>query len=227
MSHNIKPGVATGDEVQAIFAYAKEKGFKFIFTFLYKGASSYNGFVNKLNFKDNNLNAYHVKIPVLPLYRWSYPYKNIRLFYDKYINLLQVLFFKRSGHIQNQSADINELIKDDGFYLYKSTFSNAKNIVAKGVRVYCKVKKDGALAVGDMDKTDYDSFKKSLVRLKTFCFFAGIRLIHFEQSAGSYFDLFLKKNYTPYHYYQLCTHPLDETFPVDSIQFSYGDVDTF
>lgn len=27
MSHNIKPGVATGDEVQAIFAYAKEKGF--------------------------------------------------------------------------------------------------------------------------------------------------------------------------------------------------------
>lgn len=27
MSHNIKPGVATGDEVQAIFHYAKEKGF--------------------------------------------------------------------------------------------------------------------------------------------------------------------------------------------------------
>ncbi|MDT0621217.1 class II fructose-bisphosphate aldolase [Croceitalea vernalis] len=27
MSHNIKPGVATGDEVQAIFQYAKEKGF--------------------------------------------------------------------------------------------------------------------------------------------------------------------------------------------------------
>ena len=27
MSHSIKPGVATGDEVQAIFQYAKEKGF--------------------------------------------------------------------------------------------------------------------------------------------------------------------------------------------------------
>ena len=27
MSHTIKPGVATGDEVQAIFAYAKEKVF--------------------------------------------------------------------------------------------------------------------------------------------------------------------------------------------------------
>ncbi len=27
MSHNIKPGVATGDEVQDIFAYAKSKGF--------------------------------------------------------------------------------------------------------------------------------------------------------------------------------------------------------
>lgn len=27
MSHHIKPGVATGDEVQKIFAYAKEKGF--------------------------------------------------------------------------------------------------------------------------------------------------------------------------------------------------------
>lgn len=27
MSHNIKPGVASGDEVQAIFKYAKEKGF--------------------------------------------------------------------------------------------------------------------------------------------------------------------------------------------------------
>ncbi|TSE07490.1 MULTISPECIES: class II fructose-bisphosphate aldolase [Aquimarina] len=27
MSHNIKPGVATGDEVQAIFEYAKQKGF--------------------------------------------------------------------------------------------------------------------------------------------------------------------------------------------------------
>ena len=27
MSHNIKPGVATGKEVQEIFNYAKEKGF--------------------------------------------------------------------------------------------------------------------------------------------------------------------------------------------------------
>lgn len=27
MSHNIKPGVATGKQVQEIFAYAKEKGF--------------------------------------------------------------------------------------------------------------------------------------------------------------------------------------------------------
>ena len=27
MSHSIKKGVATGDEVQRIFAYAKEKGF--------------------------------------------------------------------------------------------------------------------------------------------------------------------------------------------------------
>ena len=27
MAHNIKPGVATGDEVQEIFNYAKEKGF--------------------------------------------------------------------------------------------------------------------------------------------------------------------------------------------------------
>lgn len=27
MSHSIKPGVATGDEVQAVFQYAKEKGF--------------------------------------------------------------------------------------------------------------------------------------------------------------------------------------------------------
>ena len=27
MSHSIKPGVATGDEVQQIFQYAKEKGF--------------------------------------------------------------------------------------------------------------------------------------------------------------------------------------------------------
>ena len=28
MSHNIKPGVATGDQVQEIFNYAKEKGIK-------------------------------------------------------------------------------------------------------------------------------------------------------------------------------------------------------
>ncbi|RZJ64861.1 MAG: class II fructose-bisphosphate aldolase, partial [Flavobacterium sp.] len=27
MAHNIKPGVATGDQVQEIFKYAKEKGF--------------------------------------------------------------------------------------------------------------------------------------------------------------------------------------------------------
>jgi len=27
MSHNIKPGVATGSQVQEIFKYAKEKGF--------------------------------------------------------------------------------------------------------------------------------------------------------------------------------------------------------
>ncbi len=42
MSHNIKPGVATGDEVQQIFRYAKEKGFALPAVNV-TGSSSING----------------------------------------------------------------------------------------------------------------------------------------------------------------------------------------
>src|SRR5690606_4758917 len=51
MSHNIKPGVATGDEVQAIFNYAKEKGFALPAVNVI-GSSSINGVIEtaaKLN----------------------------------------------------------------------------------------------------------------------------------------------------------------------------------
>jgi hypothetical protein len=207
--------------------YAKEKGFKFIFTFLYKGAGSYNGFVNKLNFKDNNLNAYHIKIPILPMYRWLYPYHMLRKIYDFYIRLLQLLFFKHSGIVSKDDFNRNELVKDNAFYAYKSKFSIAKNILINGVRVYCKLKHDGALAIGDMQKTDYKTFKNTLKRIKLFCFLGGIRLIHFEVSEGSYFDSLLSKDYSSYNYYQLCTLSLDDTIAIDEIEFIYGDVDTF
>ena len=208
-------------------AYAKEKGFKFIFTFLYKGAGSYNGFINKLNFKDNNLNAYHIKIPVLPFYRWVYPFKRARNIYNKYISFLHYLFFKRPIQTTSTNFKTNELVKDDAFYSYKSKFSDAKNIVSKGVRLYCKLKSDGALAIGDMEKTDYKSFNRSIFKLKIFCFFSGLRLIHFEVTNNSYFDLFLKIKYKSYNYYQLCTFQLDESFNVDAVEFIFGDVDTF
>ena len=208
-------------------AFAKEKGFKFIFTFLYKDAPSYYGFIHKLHFKDNNLNAYHIKVPVLPLYRWIYPFLFGRKIYNKYIHFLQFLFFKRTSQITSLKMPINELVKDEAFYAYKSNFSEAKNIISNGVRVYCKIKKDGALAIGEMEKSDYKTFTKSLRKLKIFCFFSGLRLIHFEVTQNSYFDLFLKKKYTPYNYYQLCTYQLDPSFCVDSVEFVYGDVDTF
>lgn len=208
-------------------AYAKEKGFKFVFTFPYKGAYSYNGFIHKLHFKDNNLNAYHLKIPILPLYRWVYPYQKLRKIYNKYIDFLQFIFFKRPSQIEPISFPVNEIVKDSAFYAYKSNFSDAKNLISKGVRVYCKLKKDGALAIGDFEKTDYKTFHKSLNKLKFFCFFSGLRIIHFEVTKNSYFDSFLSKNNSPYHYYQLCTLQLDSSFSLDSIEFIYGDVDTF
>jgi len=50
MSHNIKPGVATGKEVQAIFKLAKEKGHSFFASYLHKSMIAVNS-VEELTYR--------------------------------------------------------------------------------------------------------------------------------------------------------------------------------
>lgn len=209
--------------------FAKNQGMKFVFTFQYGTEGAYSGFI-KLKFIDKEcINGYYIKIHTFPLNRFAKRYKLLNVFYQPYFNLVEKLFFKKVNYFKYYNKDTNygEILKENNFIDYKYGYSNCKIFEINNVRYLLKIKPDGSLAIGDIDKNNSEEIIKSLNKLKRVAFWLGIRIIQFEVSKGHLIDDVLSKYYSANNKFHVLFLNLDENFSGNLVKFTYADIDTY
>ncbi len=209
--------------------FAKKNGVSFIFTFPYDDATSYKGFINKLNFiHSQNLNGFYIKTNTLPLFRWSGKFKFSKYLYSKYVKFIQKIALPKTNLFNYlRSPETAEIIRNEAFLDYKSGYSSIRISKLNDIGIIYKIKPDGTFAIGDIEKKGEKEVVKLIKKLKTINFFLGIRIIQIEVSSNHYLDQILSKRYVKENHFRLCFLLLDEAFPFDNVQFTYLDIDSF
>lgn len=208
--------------------YLKDIGFKFIFTFPANGASSYFGFVNKLNFKEKKINSYSIVINTLPLSRFFLKSKITEKIYYWYFDIISRFFFKNDFDTYSIVENRNSIIHNDFLIDYKSKLSPInyfiKDTLGKG---FVKVDRDGGLSIGFLDVKNNSEFKLLMNKLKKMCGILGIRYIHFEISENNFLDVFLSEISIKNQLYRVCYKELDDIIDVSNIEFDFIDIDSY
>lgn len=211
-------------------AFVKENGMKFIIGVSYgMNNGTYEG-LKKLNFTDPcTFKGYHLKIQTLPLNRIANKNKLLNTVYQPYFNFIRKLNFKKVDFFKYSDKNLNygEIAKDNNFVSYKYGYSNCEILEIDGVRFFCKMKPDGSLAIGDIDKNSVEEIKYALKKLKRIAFWSGIRIIQFEASEGHIVDQVLSPICNSVDKYRVLYYNLDEKFPGEKVRFTYADIDTF
>lgn len=209
--------------------FLTDNNFKFVFTFPSNGATSYYGFVNKLQFREKLINSYSIKVKTLPLSRYIVKNKLFQKSYKLLIKFLCKVFFKNETKFSKiSSTERNQIIHDQHLIEYKSYLSPINGFLKdSNGEVFFKVDKDGGLSIGFINTNNEISFNRLLKKLKRLCFFSMIRFIHFEVSENSYMNDFLSVKFEKQQLYRVCYKQLDDSVDVSKIQFEFIDIDSF
>jgi hypothetical protein len=210
--------------------YAKSKGIKFVFAFVFGTKGSYPLLTRYLDFIDNEMyRGYIMKINTLPISYWTKKYKLLLFLYKPYFNLVKKLFLSKHKSFLNTHLDIGygQIEKTEKFISYKKGFSNCEILEVNGVRFLIKINEDGSMGVGDVDKLSQKEILKGIQRLKYISFILGIRVIQFEMSEGHILDKILKNKTESNQNRRLLLLKLDQTINIDNFKFTYSELDTF
>lgn len=206
---------------------ARKEGIELIFTVPYGENASYQGFVNRLGFTlTHNLNGYYLKVNTLPLA--SLLLKSgvfLSTLHTSIVNKLVASAQRQKDFFANSpEIDYAGVTRDKVFFDYKKGYTPARIYEFGGVGIYLKIER-GVIKVGDVEHVAAEQFKKAIGALKRFAFLAGIRLIQFETSPGTWLDDHLK-HHTPITNYRICilnySNVADNTY-----KFTFADLDNF
>lgn len=114
--------------------------------------------------------------------------------------------------------------RSDSFYDYKS-FSPNYFIQLNESKVW--VKPLGGLLVGDMEVKDKSSALKTVEDLKLLAKSLGLNKVVFQTSPKSELNSILNSIYRPIDSWLIGYKNFHSNFPLDKLQFTYGDLDTF
>jgi hypothetical protein len=209
--------------------YLTENNFKFVYTFPSNGATSYYGFVNKLQFREKSINSYSVKITTLPLSRFLTKNNLAQKTHKLFIKFFCNFFFKsRINFFEISNTERDQIIHDKDLLEYKSNLSSVNLFLNDSDgEVFFKIDKDGGLSIGFINTNNEISFNRLLKKLKRLCFFSMIRFIHFEVSENCYLNDFLSVKFEKKQLYRVCYKVFDDSIDVSKIQFEFIDIDSF
>lgn len=210
--------------------FAASRGMKLIFSFLYGTDGLYPVFLRYFDFVEKeSLNGYYIKVPTLPIYRHIQRNKFFRFIYKVYYKLVTKMFIKEGGYFKlfNSNVEYDEIVKDENFINYKCGYSSCKVWELKNVKLLVKINPNGSIGVGDVDKNPPEEIKRAIARLKVISFLLGIRFIHIEASHGHILDKILSARYPGIKNRYVLYLKLDEKIEIDSVKFTFADIDTF
>ena len=210
--------------------YAKEKGMKCIFAFVYGINGSYPLFTRYLDFQDDEkFVGYNLKVKTVPMSKYSKKYRLVGLTYQFYFSLIKAIMVKKRNEFLFFDKDMGypEIHKDENFISYKLGYSNCEIWEVNRVRFLVKVNRDGSLGIGDVDNCSSDEVSKAISKMKNIAFWMGVRILQFEVSENHFIDQILSQKETRIHNRHLLYLNLDEKFPGDKVKYTFSELDTY
>lgn len=205
-------------------ALAAEEGILFLYGF--PNQNSYPGYIKKLDWKfTGKMKCYTIQVKCIP-------FENI---FRKFgLNSLNRIRFKRATrHLKSltpilRSSVINKeyggVKRDYRFYRYKS-YSNNHTLEIEGCKVWLKI--HGAMLIGDIENFSEDVKMNVLSTLKKIALKIGVQKIIFQTSPNTHIDQFLSKEYEAVETFPIGFYDIKSPIPLDKLNFTYGDLDTF
>jgi len=205
---------------------AQREGIVFVFGFPNK--NSFPGFINKLDWQHySDINTYVIKSGSMPIDKFFKKFGRINFLYHAYYrNVLKKWLSDASpeNSLKNESSKVGFVVHDSRFYSYKKY---STSYVLKIDDVFCNVKIDGRLWVGDISVCEESKFYSVISKLLIIARKIGCSTIHISAFNGTALDQRMRKKYSP-----TISNPvgcIDLTADKIGVKFAYQafDFDTF
>ncbi|PBQ31148.1 hypothetical protein CNR22_05005 [Sphingobacteriaceae bacterium] len=176
------------------YILAQEQGIKFVFGFPNK--NSFPGFKKKLNWQFySDINNYTIKTGVLPFDKLAKKISFLKPLHEIFIKIRlkkYTLNSEFSNSLQKQQNTHGFIIHDAVFFLYKSYYNS---FTVKIENVWCSLKIDGRLWVGDIDHCEKSQFFKVIEGLFTLAKAIGCSSVHLSLTNETLYDHYMKEKY--------------------------------
>jgi hypothetical protein len=202
----------------------KTKNVRFVWGF--PNQNSEYGYVNKLDWKGKNrMQAY-----ILPLAKISSEVisrkskvgqKKVQKLIESKLEPIRV---KKQGLQSVDDSNFPTVDRSKDFYNYKQ-FSPNYMIRVNGVKAW--IKTEGGLLIGDMEAKDEKQFFKTIAALKELGKSLGLHKVIIQLANQSQQNKWMKKEYAAVDSWLIGYKNFNSEFPLDQLQLTYGDLDTF
>jgi hypothetical protein len=202
----------------------KQKGVRFVWGF--PNQNSEYGYVNKLNWKGNN----RMQAFIIPLSKVSEEVLRrkanigVESFQEKIKRIIEPIRIEKVN-LQSVNTDQYPSVQHStNFFEYKS-FSPNYMIDLAGCKVW--IKTEGGLLVGDVEQKSEEQFTELIQHLVQLGKKLGLHQLVFQFSPNSTHCQWMKKHYKAVDSWLIGYKNFNSDFPLEELQLTYGDLDTF
>ena len=201
-----------------------EKGVRFVWGF--PNQNSEYGYVNKLNWKGNErMQCYTFKLSSISTEVISRKTKVLeKQMQERIRNRLKKHLVEKVDLHSIDTKMYGGIDRSAAFYRYKS-FSPNYFILLNGTKAW--IKPVGGLLVGDLAVKSEEQVFAAVKDLKKLARSIGLNKLVIQASPKSQLNQILKTKYSPTDSWLIGYKDFNSDLPLDQLQFTYGDLDTF
>ena len=195
--------------------------------FGFPSASSYYGFVNKLDWVHNdNIKKYIFNIFTFPLSEICYRIKVLSPFFKLWKNFI-LSFYEKGGYFSGNIIEDEQdgIYRDVEYWNYKLKNKLINVICIHGCDVIIKF--EGKLGIGDINYKDPVDLKKVIKSLKFFCFILGINRFSFYISPNTKLEKNLSEIKKAKEGLPIGFLSFSHKYNLEKLKFCYFDMDTY
>ena len=186
-------------------------------------------FIKKLGWTHtHSIEAFHSRVPCLPLIRIKKLFKIKNVFFTNYQNtILKINSVQKINLKSILSSNKFFTIERDTSYILHKVNSKKYMLLLEGVYLWVKLT-PMYLLIGDISECNVQDFEKVKIGLKRLCFKLGVPHYRFQTSPGTNFHKMLKDSLIKLeNEYPAGGISFDEKFDISSLYFILADNDTF
>jgi len=188
--------------------------------------TSYQGFIKKFNWSQSGkLIKFQFKTKQLPISHFCKRYRYLNNVYMFFVKII-LAFLPKGSIFENPNAGEENIsiLRDGSFFQYKN-YIKKYLIKICGLSVWASV--DGAMKIGDIERSDQVNIEQVINRLKRLAFFLGISKVVFQFSSDAFWAAKLNGKYEAEEALPIIYYNLSNIYDPQKLILSYGDIDSF